>query len=70
MRKQHVKCGHAADRLGCRISINMIKMDSQPWGGTIANTVCVFTAMTSPGPGLRGVNHRLAPGLSLTPLAA
>ena len=41
MRKYHTKCGPAADRLGCRISI---KMASQPCGGTIANTVRVFTA--------------------------
>ena len=41
LRKQHVKCCPPADRLDCRISI---KMDSQPCGGTIANTVRVFTA--------------------------
>ena len=34
MRKQHVKCGLAADRLGCSI---LIKMASQPCGGAIAN---------------------------------
>ena len=32
MRKQHVKCSPAADRLGCSISI---KMASQPCGGTV-----------------------------------
>ena len=42
IRKQHLKCGSAADRLGCRISI---KMASQLYGGTIANTVRVFTAI-------------------------
>ena len=42
LRKQHVKCGPPADRLDCRFSI---KMDSQPCGGTIANTVRVFTAI-------------------------
>ena len=41
LRKQHVKCGPPADRLDCRIST---KMASQPCGGTIANTVRVFTA--------------------------
>ena len=41
LRNLHVKCGPPADRLDCRISI---KMDSQPCGGTIANTVRVFTA--------------------------
>ena len=46
LRKQHVKCGPAADYLGCRISI---KMASQPCGDIIANiheadTVRVFTA--------------------------
>ena len=40
MRKQHVKCGPTADRFS-RISI---KMASEPCGGTIANTVRVFTA--------------------------
>ena len=40
LRKQHVKSGPPADRLDCRISI---KMDSQPCGGTIVNTVCEFT---------------------------
>ena len=41
LRKQHVKCGPPADRLDCSIST---KMASQPCGGTIANTVRVFTA--------------------------
>ena len=41
LRKQHVKCGPLADRLDCSIST---KMASQPCGGTIANTVRVFTA--------------------------
>ena len=40
--RKHVKCVPPADRLDCRISI---KMGSQPCGGTIANTVRVFTAM-------------------------
>ena len=39
--KQHVKCGSPADRLDCSISTMMA---SQPCGGTIANTVRVFTA--------------------------
>ena len=45
LRKQHVKSDPSADRLDCRISI---KMASQPCGGTIANTVRVFTAMVHP----------------------
>ena len=45
MRKQHINFGPAADRLGCRISI---KMASQPCGGTIANTVRVFTSFSVP----------------------
>ena len=43
MRKQHIiyiKCVPAAERLGSRISMTMA---SQPCGGTIANTVRVFT---------------------------
>ena len=45
LRKQHVKCGPPADRLDCSTST---KMASHPCGGTIANTVRVFTARVRP----------------------
>ena len=45
MRKKHIKCGPAADRLGYRISIEMA---SQPCGGTIHKlTQCAFSQLGS-----------------------